>query len=599
MQHLVHQDPIAGCVFERPTAWTGSCRLVGCASDVQFSRLQTIPGVWSRDSKKRPELNGWYLPTSLIEKGRHPANLNDYPEETYRQAPSGLYLQRHQLRSVTFLRRVSPEREGALLVAEMGLGKTNSALHALWLDGYLQRPGIVIAPKIARGVWCDEDSDAKRHYNLTIQPLEGVKALDPSVLSQHYCFFCNYEILSSWQTWIFHRLRPAWLIADEIHYCIHQKAQRAQAARELSLCSSIERRIGLTGTPIPNERMDLWSQLAVVQPRQWGTTKHFFGLRYCRGERMTEEQGGHWDYSGESHNEELRARLAGTFLCYMTEDISDELPPMRRHILEVSIADNPLASEYSAAQRDVSAYLKSKNPDGNTSEVLKIGSHELKLSKNDRKPGAARLVCLTTLIGIISEMKRYGTLGAIQTILGQHNRLVVFSLRRKTAKWVYEQLIAHLHQGGTISGKRPVVYGPVHGEMPMATRKLLAEQFAKDHCSIYVATIGGAGTSINTLSAASSMLMVDLHWNTTSLRQAEKRVHRIGCTAPQVDIYYLIARGTVDDLFLEKIEWKANVAHGISKQDAGGIGLVRDLVPDKERDEIDLDLMCERLMQDA
>jgi len=598
MQQRVHQDPIAGCVYQRPTPWTGSCRLIGCTTDRQFAQLQNVPGVWSRDSKKNADLNGWYLPVSLVEMGRHPANLNDFPEEPYRQTPSGLWLQRHQARSVTFLRRVAPEREGALLVAEMGLGKTLAALHALWLDGYLQRPGIVIAPKLARGVWCDEDSDAQRHYGLHIEPLEGVKALDPSVLSGHLAFFCNYEILSSWQTWIFHRLKPAWLVADEIHYCIHEKAQRAAAARQLSLCSSIERRIGLTGTPIPNERMDLWSQLAVVQPRQWGTTKHFFGLRYCRGERLPEEQGGHWDYSGESHNEELRARLAGTYLCYMTEDISDELPPMRRHILEAVIATSPLAAEYSAAQRDVAAYLKSKSNQP-AQEILTIGNKQIKLSKNDRKPGATRLVCLTTLIGIVSEMKRAGALHAIDTVLQTHNRLVVFSLRRNTAKWIYEQLIARLHQGMTIGGKTPVVYGPVHGEMAMATRKLLAGQFAKDPCSIYVATIGGAGTSINDLSAASSALMVDLHWNTTSLRQAEKRVHRIGCTAPFVDIYYLIARGTVDDLFLEKIEWKAQVAHGISKQDAGGMGLIRDLVPDKERDEIDLDLLCERLMQAA
>jgi len=599
MQQRVHQDLTVGCVYQRPTAWPGSCRLLSCQNDFQFSQLQTTPGVWTRESKKKPELNGWYIPVSLLDAGRWPALLEQCPEEPYDVAPSGLKLQRHQARSVSFLRQITAEREGALLVAEMGLGKSCSALHALWLDGFLQQPGVVIAPKLARGVWCDEDSDAYRHYGLKIAPVEGVKNMDLSILESSSCIFCNYEILSSWQTWIFHRFKPAWLIADEIHYCIHQKAQRAKAARELALCATIQRRIGLTGTPLPNERMDLWSQLAIVQPRQWGTTKHFFGLRYCRGERLSEEQGGHWDYSGESNNEELRARLAGTFLCYMTEDITDEMPPLHRHILEANLSSSPLADEYSLAQRDVAAYLKQKGALPATTQALKIGSQTVKLSKNDRKPGATRLVCLTTLIGIVSEMKRAAALEAIGSILKDHNRLVVFSLRRKTAGWIYDQLIALLKAGQTIGGKRPVVYGPVHGEMAMSTRKMLAGQFARDIASVYVATVGGAGTSINDLSAASAVLMVDLHWNTTSLRQAEKRIHRIGCTAPKVDAYYLIAPKTVDDLFLEKIDWKAQVAHGVSEKDSGGMGLVRDLIPDSERDEIDLDLLCERLMDVA
>jgi SNF2 family DNA or RNA helicase len=548
------------------------------------------------ENKKKPEETGWYVPQSLLDMGLLPANLEDYDPEPNDRTPSGLKLRRYQARTVTFLRQTTTMREGNLLWADPGLGKTVSSLQANWLDGYLQRPGLIVGPNIAKGVWCDDDSDAKVHYNLTVLSLEGMKNIDPGFLEHHNCFFCHYEILQAWQPWIFATLKPAWMILDESHFLIHQKAQRSKAARQLALCNTIERRFCLTGTAIPNERLDLWNQVATCQPRQWGPSHHDFGVRYCGGQRMAPEDGGHWTYEGESNTDELRARLAGTVLRYTTEEVGDELPPMERHVIEAEGIEEHLLDDYSLAQRDTIGYLKLKGKIPDEAATITLGNTTIKLSKNDRKPGAARLVCLTTLIGILSEMKQAAAIKAVISILGQHNRLVVFTWRRKTAEYIYDKIAGMVASGVKISGKSPMVYGPVHGEMDMKERKALAKEFAKDECSIYIATMGSAGTSINTLSAASACLLVDLHWNTSQLRQAEKRVHRDGCTAEKVDIYYLVVRQTVDDLFIEKLEQKAREAMKIAPRDESDLSLVRDLTPEKASGEFDFELLCARLM---
>lgn len=570
----------------------------------QFDSLRQIPGIGSWESKKRPEENGWYIPQSVLDMGRFPATLAEYPPDPNDVTPSGLKLRVYEARAVTCCRLVTCQREGIILAGDPGLGKTLISLQSLHLDNLLSKPGLVIGPNIAKGVWCDDDSDAKKHYGLSILALEGVKNIDVAILNQHTTFFCHFELLHAWQGWIVEKLRPAWLIIDESHLCAHGKVQRSDSARQVSLLASIQRRYCLTGTPIPNERPELWSQLAIAQPRQWGTSAFQFGVRYCGGQREEVDeggQGGHWTFDGESNDLELKARLAGSFLRFTTEEVESELPPMTRHVIEARCQDDKLLDDYSLAQRDIGRYLREHQGEAlpKDTETIRFGSLEVTIDREYKsaanKAGAARLVALSTLIGILSKMKQQAALQAVNDVMIAHDRLVVFTWRIATAEWIYNKLADDLAAGRLIAGKRPELFGPVHGEMKMERRKELARLFAAQDCSIYIATMGSAGTSINSLSAATAGLMVDLHWNTAQLRQAEKRIHRDGGLMVPKDIYYLVLRHTVDDLFLEKLREKAQRAASLAANDTAGMSLVMDLSP-ANTGGADLDTLCARLM---
>lgn len=473
---------------------------------------------------------------------------------------------------------------------------TTTALQAQYLDGFLERPGIVCGPKPAKNAWCGERSDPWRFFGLRIGSLVGRKNIDPAELETHKWWFCHYDILVAWQPWLFAMLQPACVIFDESHLLMHGKAERSKSALQVSMIGSVDRRILLTGTPIPNNRLELWSQLACAQPRQWGSSKHTFGVRYCAGERKAEEEGGNWDYKGESNTMELQARLAGTFLRYTRNEVAGELPELKRHVIAAQELDAELMAEYHEARRDVVSYLRRKGTLADKSTSITIGGTQVKLTKNDFTPGAVRLVCLSSMIGVLSRMKKAPALAATVQILQDHDKLVIFTWRIDTAKWLYKRL-RDMASEGPIAGKQVEIFGPVSGKMPQEERQRLAYAFADARHSVYVATRGSAGIAINELAAASAALFVDLYWNTASLTQAESRVHRDGNPHACVDIYYLVARDTIDAMMLDKLEEKASTMANLAGGDTIGLSLVHDLAPtNSSTNGSDIDALCDALM---
>ena len=103
------------------------------------------------------------------------------------------------------------------------------------------------------------------------------------------------------------------------------------------------------------------------------------------------------------------------------------------------------------------------------------------------------------------------------------------------------------------------------------------------------------GIAINALSAADACVQTMPVWNPDGNIQAESRLHREGCQAPEVHSYYMLAKNTLDDRVLELIEQKGREAHTMSVSDAGGLHLAADLDPSSGDDQWSLDDICNAL----
>jgi hypothetical protein len=114
-----------------------------------------------------------------------------------------------------------------------------------------------------------------------------------------------------------------------------------------------------------------------------------------------------------------------------------------------------------------------------------------------------------------------------------------------------------------------------------------------------VCTLGAVGTSINPLAAADAGLMVELIWNTVRLIQGERRIQREGCPWPLINMYYLVCRQTVDDVFLKKLQEKANVTTEVTPEDYESSSLVSDLAPAYAGEKGDLAAVCAALSDTA
>lgn len=152
---------------------------------------------------------------------------------------------------------------GAGLFMEMGLGKTAAVLDAICHE--MKYKILVIAPKqVALNVWDGEIEKWKEFRHLNAVKIMGtvkerLQALENKTAD---IYIINVDLID----WLVAHLSTAWdftwVIIDELSKFKSAKSKRFKALR--SVRPKIKKITGLTGTPMPNSLVDLWSQLYLL-----------------------------------------------------------------------------------------------------------------------------------------------------------------------------------------------------------------------------------------------------------------------------------------------------------------------------------------------
>lgn len=583
---------LEGLITEYPSRYPGLAKLVGMADSgaddqgagaLLVEELKQRPGFTRIDYLKGRSAsdNGWYIPYGLLRAGQKPGPLEAWQPEPYDVAPSGLKLDGHQLRSVSFLRAVASGDGGAILGADIGTGKTNCALHAMWLDGFLHGGGVVTGSLGAKDTWCSEGGDPLRHYGLTITPLTGTEA-DTSQVVPGRWYFVHFDVIEYWLGTLINA-KPRALIVDESHNLCNPKSRRHKAVKSLSSMASIERRVLLTGTPIPKGRMDLEGELEIAQPNQWDWVR--FGVFHCGGHReLHAEDDAHWVFDGRSNTEELRARLAGVYLRYTKERAAEmgTLPKLIRQRIDIEL-DESVKSDYHLALTDITKYRELRQQGVALPDKITIAGTTYVIPKE--KPVAAGLVITSTLKSILDRGKLPHTARVIEQLLPSHEKILVGTWRRESAR----SLVKELRRGGLVE-----VFGPITGEDAFEKRIQIAAAFAEyEDQAIIVTTRGALKESINRLAVCDAVLQVTPDWNPDSNLQFEGRVHRKGNPHSEVYSYYMLVPKTLDDRVLELIRLKGEEAKHLSENDTAGWNLAVELDPTGfEGEQWSIDEIC-------
>ena len=182
-------------------------------------------------------------------------------------------------------------KDGYHAWAPPGSGKTLCGL--VWIAQAASRPKLVITKAAARGTWKEE---IRKYTRFTPQILSGKTAVGRIPYDPKCIYITAWETLISWKDALIN-LDPHSVVMDEIHWAKNHKRVKpimqesgqcrfdpldntAYAISEISKVAA--RRLGMTATPVPNRTRDLWAQLDLIEPWQWGTF-HKFGERYCDG----------------------------------------------------------------------------------------------------------------------------------------------------------------------------------------------------------------------------------------------------------------------------------------------------------------------------
>ncbi|QDE93682.1 helicase SNF2 [Myxococcus xanthus] len=438
---------------------------------------------------------------------------------------TGVELKLHQRQGIEWLwRRAREATPGVLLADDMGLGKTLQVACFLTLrrmtlqeqapPGLRLKPQLVVCPTILLENWRQElerffVESAWEPFILHGPGLEAVKRdgeLNGAFLTRQDLVLTNYETLGAYQRSLL-KVDFDVVVFDEAHNLKNPDTLRSRAARALKRSFAV----GLTGTPVENELLDVWAiydALQCRQPRVFGTRAAF-----------------RKEHQGDQAIETLRQRLdypssSCTLLRREKAEALKELPPKRPHCRLVEMTDEQESHERLIAQK-----MSSAGSFWALAALQKLYQHPALLTDVRGLSSATALrdspktrLCLELLEEIEGQG---GGLGAEKALVFVHSRAM-------------QDLLAQLIAERFRLGRVDIVNGEPDSRKA-ALRNIGDFSRAKGFQVLILSPLA-AGAGLNIV-AANHVIHYGRWWNPAKEDQATDRAHRIGQVRP-VHVYY-------------------------------------------------------------
>jgi hypothetical protein len=439
-------------------------------------------------------------------------------------------LRPYQVAGFKYLAYLSSNRFGGILADDMGLGKTLQTL--TWM-AWLQKmfpvagPNLIIGPKSVVDNWILE---AERHYpSLQISALKKPE-LGPGPMVPGEVLVINYTQLRLLSADL-RRIHWDAVVFDEGQYLKNTTSQTTQSARALSA----SHKILLTGTPIENKLVDLWSLMHCVMPGALGTQTTF--------RRDFQD-------SGDTESRSRLARRVRPFLLRRAkEDVALELPPKIEEDIRVAMEgeqDELYQAELKLARQNL---LHIESGGQLDKERFNLLTSLLRLRQ---------ICCHPALVGLKSKTATGAKLEALMELLEplieQGNKVLVFSQFVEMLHLIEDRIQALDCPVFKLTGKTE-------------NRGDLVDEFCREkNGAVFLISLRAGGTGIN-LATASYVILFDPWWNPAVENQAIDRVHRIGQTKT-VFAYRLLIRETVEDKIRQLQIRKSNLAKEVLGEEA-------------------------------
>ena len=457
---------------------------------------------------------------------------------------------RHQVRAanMALIQLSSKPSTGFGLLFEMGCGKTLTAIAimgALYCQHRITRV-LVVAPSSVCSVWPhDLAAFAAFPYEVRVllgekkQRLEALHSLTdyPNTANRLLVAVINYE--ATHREGIFEALdgyAADLIICDESQRIKNPRAAQSRAVQMLGDRAAC--RLILSGTPVQNSVIDLYSQYRFLDPGVFGANFYAFRNRYCQ----MGGYGGH-EVVGFQQMDEL-VRKEHSIALRVTKAECLDLPGqtfVRRYVQLEPSARRLYAqiARASCAELENGEHVTASIVLTKLLRLMQLTGGFVQADGGDR-PRPAGSAKLDALADILEDYVQEA---------GQ--KLVVFARFRPEIAAICQLL-----------EQRGIRYGRIDGEVPMDQRGAIVETFQQDPgVKVFVAQIQTAGLGI-TLHAASAAVFYSLDFNYANYAQALARIHRIGQAQP-VTYIHLLAEHTVDDQVLDALERKEDLARTI------------------------------------
>lgn len=461
---------------------------------------------------------------------------------------NGIKLYEHQIKGIEFMLK---HRFGVANFSQMGTGKTCMTVCAM--NKLTPARVLIVCPNPLKFVWEREIAKwSEVDYKVTI--LNGTRDKKVRLLSEVSGPFnivvVNYESLFTLEEELV-KFGAQLIVADEAHKIKGHKTDQTKALKRIATRSRTECRWILTGTPTPNNPLDIWSQYDFIRPGFLSPNFYSF-----RGTYANVYTGAGFPMIKGYKNEDILKKLVATYSYRVIKEECLDLPEKVYETVEIDMS--PKASKIYKSMAD---YM-----------IAEIGEQEV--SANIVLVKLLRLQQITS--GFVrTDLGRDQDVGddklkALAELLESINGDYLYSRKEKVVIWCrfnYEvQKIAEMVR----AMKRPVHL--LTGEVSNEDRQKAVESFQASNANdVIIANIAVGGTGF-TLTASRYAIYFSRTFSLGDAQQSEDRIHRIG-QQHKVTYYDLVCKGTIDAYILDLLKKKKNLSDKLTGDDVKRIAL--------------------------
>ena len=426
-------------------------------------------------------------------------------------------LRDYQITGYNWFKTLSHYEFGGILADEMGLGKTIQTITFLLSEKENNKKSLIVTPTSLIYNWKSEFENFAPSMRIAvlhgskeerIEIMENIESYDV-ILTTYGTLKNDYE----------------WYNDKEFDYCIIDEAQHIKNPQSISseTVKEIKAKVkfALTGTPIENNLLELWSIFDFVMPG-YLYNKNRFQERFIGTREGTVA---------------LKKMIQPFILRRLKKNVMMELPDKieKKYYVEMNEEQKKVYSSYIADIKE-----KMNDKDINKDKIT-IFSYLTKL----------RQLCLDP--SVIVEGYNGGS-SKIDTALS----IVCDAIDAERKILLFSQFTSVLENIKKTLKENNIDYYYLDGATKAQERIKLVNDFnSKDDVSVFLISLKAGGTGLN-LTSADMVIHFDPWWNPAIEDQATDRAHRFGQKS-NVEVIKLIAKGTIEEKIIKLQDDKKEV----------------------------------------
>ncbi len=411
----------------------------------------------------------------------------------------------------------SSYKRGAIIADEMGLGKTIQAIGTALIKKQLFgfKKTLIICPASLKSQW---KSEIEKFCDEEAIVVEGFPNERGQIYQRNDAYFqiINYETV----------LRDGKAInKGDFDFIILDEAQRIKNFETITAnaIKSLNKKHALviTGTPIENKLVDLYSIVEFIDPRMLSPLWEF-SYQHCYFDHESKNK-----ITGYYNLQELKNRLKKLLIRREKQDVLDQINKVTQ--IDVPVEMHPVQQDYHAGSAKAIARIlikKFKTP----YDMQMITKHLQTM----------RMSCDSSYL-VDKESNHSPKLLELKEIL-----LEKFDLKNNNRKIIiFSEWKRMLHIIGKMLNENGLGFVELSGNVLVKNRKKIIEEFENNiDCQVFLSTEAG-GSGLN-LQVADTVINFELPWNPAKKNQRIGRIDRLGQKNKNLTVINLITRDSIE-----------------------------------------------------